>query len=122
MKENLKVMFLGENVGPKERKKEDVIQVFNTYMCSGLKDQDVRTLLLALIQLEIEKDEDLLVGVLGVLGVFGRERECREMEGEKEIVWCCLQLVIFQDIQWINISLMQWQYLEDMLGDLKTRK
>ena len=31
----------------KRERKGDVNQVFNTYMCSRLKDQDVRTLLLA---------------------------------------------------------------------------
>ena len=33
--------------------------------------------------LELEKDEDLLVGVLGVLGVFERERECRDLGGRE---------------------------------------
>ena len=35
--------------------------------------------------LELEDDEDCLVGVLGVLGIFGRERERAESwEGESE--------------------------------------
>ena len=62
----------------KERKKRDVNQVFNTYMCSRLKIKMLEHFSLLDLVLVLEKHEDPLVGVLGVLGVFVWVCVCRK--------------------------------------------